>query len=321
MVLTLSIGAVVGRYANRIKNSTFELNGETYHIPANDNGGLDTLHGGTIGYDQRNWTVVAHNDSSISFAFLDQALEGFPGDVYTIVTYTVGSSLSGPQGQARPRLWATLVSSALTLDTPIMLSTHFYWNLNSFKQQTILNDTHLYMPYSTRYIQTDGILIPNGSIAAVGSTPALDFTTPKLLGDNINIAQGVCGTGCTGVDNAFILDRPLYAGDMSPNFPVFSLWSDTTGIQMDVSTNQQGLQVYTCNGQNGTIPVRQSVQQANQGVSGAATGVNQHGCIVVEPQAYIDGINHPEWGVEKYEIFGPSTGPFFEYTTFDFSTF
>lgn len=314
-------GAIVGRYANRIKNSSFTLNGQTYHIPANEHGGLDTLHGGTVGYDQRNWTVMTYNETSISFSLLDQAFEGFPGTVFTIVTYTVGSAMSGPQGQVRPRLTATITSSALDQDTPIMLSTHFYWNLNSFRQSTILNDTTLWMPYSTRYIQTDGIQIPNGSIATVESAPGLDFLSPQLLGDAIPQDSGACGTGCTGVDNAFIIDRPLYTGDMSSNFPVFALWSDTTGIQMDVSTNQQGLQVYTCNGQNGTIPVRQSVQQANQGISGAATEVNKYGCIVVEPQAYIDGINHPEWGVDKYEIFGPETGPFLEYTTFDFSTF
>ena len=310
----------MGRFANRIKNSTFDIDGESYSVTANDNGGLDTLHGGKLGYDGRNWTVVASNDSSVTFGFLDQALEGFPGTVYTLVTYAASTAASGPQGETRPRLTANIVSSALDHKTPIMLSTHIYWNLNSFRAPTVLNDTTLWMPYAARYIETDGILIPNGTIGTVASQPALDFTAPKLLADSIDVAQGVCGTGCTGVDNAFILDRPVGSGDTSM-IPGVSMWSSTTGIRMDVGTNQQGMQVYTCNGQNGTIAVRQSVQDANSGIDGAATEIQQHGCVVVEPQAWIDGINHPEWGVDKYEIFSPETPPFMEFTTFDFSTF
>jgi aldose 1-epimerase len=234
----------VGRYANRIRNGTFTLNGQTYHIPTNENGGLDTLHGGKVGYDVRNWTTIANNDTAVTFGFLDQVLEGFPGTVYTLVTYAVSTHAGGAEGQIRSRLTASIVSAALDEPTPIMLSTHIFWNLNAFKQKTVLEDTTLWMPYATRYIQTDGILIPNGSIGAVSSQPALDFTSPKTVGYSIDVAQGVCGTGCTGVDNAFILDRSAGSGDSSL-IPAISMWSSTTGIKMDVQTNQQGLQVYT----------------------------------------------------------------------------
>lgn len=315
-------GAVVGRYANRIKNGTFELDGNTYHIPENENHGEDTLHGGTVGYDQRNWTMVAYNGSSVSFQFLDDALEGFPGTVLTTATYTVSSFPSGPQGQMRPRLIQRLVSIALDTPTPIMLANHNYWNLNAFRQGTILNDTTLWMPYSNRYIQIDGIEIPNGTFGLVQDVPALDFLSPKLLGTAINEAQGLnlCGTGCNGVDNAFTVDRPATLGEQAV-VPVLSLWSDTTGIQMTVSTNQIGLQIYTCNGQNGTIPIKQSQIQANQGINGATDVVNQYGCIVIETQAYIDAINYPQWGVSKYEIFSPETYPAVNYQVYDFSTF
>jgi len=202
-----------------------------------------------------------------------------------------------------------------------MLANHIYWNLNAFKQATILNDTTLWMPYSDRYIVVDGILIPTGALGSVTNYPALDFLSPKLLGDAVKNATGTCGTGCTGIDNAFIVDRPADAGRTDSSFPVLSLWSQTTGIQMDVSTNQQGLQIYTCNGQNGSIPVKQSQQNRNNGTQGATKFVNLHGCIVIETQAWIDGINHPEWGINDFEIFGPSTGPALNYATYDFSTF
>jgi aldose 1-epimerase len=307
-------GPIVGRYANRIKNSTFTVDGQTYHVTANDHGGLDTLHGGMLGYDARNWTVVASNDSSITFGLLDTGFEGFPGTVYTLATYSVSTYASGPQGQVLPRLTTSIISSALDAVTPIMLSTHIYWNLNAFKAETVLNDTTLWLPYADRYIATDGILIPTGIIGLTSERPALDFLSPKLLGDSIDMAQGVCGTGCTGVDNAFILGRP--AGTA-----VLKMWSNTTGIQMDVSHNQRGFQIYTCNGQNGTIPVKQSQQDRNQGTPGATGFVQQHGCVVIEPQVWIDGINHPEWGVDQYEIFSPDTGPLVYYATYDFSTY
>ncbi|RMZ90078.1 hypothetical protein DV736_g2699, partial [Chaetothyriales sp. CBS 134916] len=291
-------GAVVGRYANRIKNGTFTIDGITYHIPENDNGGLDTLHGGIVGYDQRNWTTVLSNASSVTFALLDTAFEAFPGTVYTLGTYSV-SSYPNPNHALHSHLL----------------------ELNAFKEKTALNDTSVWMPYSTRFVQTDGILIPNGTIGLTSAVPALDFLAPSLLGHNINAAQDICGTGCQGIDNAFILDRPPAYGDASTGFPVLSLWSNTTGIQLDVSTNQRGIQIYTCNSQNGTIPVKQSQQARNKGSPNAAPYIEKHACYAIEPQVWIDGINNPQWGVNQYEIFSPDTGPAISYSTYDFSTF
>jgi aldose 1-epimerase len=74
-------GPIVGRYANRIRNGTFTLpatGSQEFHIPENDNKGLDTLHGGFIGYDARNWTVTASSSDSVTFTLLDPAdFQGF----------------------------------------------------------------------------------------------------------------------------------------------------------------------------------------------------------------------------------------------------
>ena len=315
-------GPIVGRYANRIRNSTFDIGSNTYHIPANEHDGRDTLHGGTIGYDIRNWTVTALSNSSITFSLLDQGFEGFPGTVLTQATYTVSSVAGGAYGALRPRLTSRMVSTALDQATPIMLANHVYWNLNAFTTPTVLNDTTLWMPYSHRYIEIDSIEIPNGTIGTVASRPVLDFTAPKLIGRDIYTEVGLCGFNCTGYDNAFILDRPRHTGPEASSFPVLSLWSQATGIRMDLSTNQQGLQIYSCNGQNGTIPVKLSQVQRNNGTSGGgAKYVNQYGCIVIETQDWIDGINHPAWGRDDWQIFSPETGPATNYATYDFSTF
>jgi aldose 1-epimerase len=313
-------GAIVGRYANRIKNGTFTLAGETSYIVPNENEGADTLHGGRIGYDQRNWTVTSQSDTSITFSLLDEAFEGFPGSVITHATYTVTSSPSGVLGKRHPRLSAQTVSLALNQETPIMLAHHIYWNLGAFTTPTILDDQTLWMPYSNRHIEVDDMLIPTGAFGTVASRPVLDFTSPKTIGRDLQKATNLCGNGCTGYDNAFILDRPRGTGAEAAIFPVLSLWSMTTGIRMVVSTNQQGLQIYSCNGQNGTIAVKPSQLQRNSRVfGGGAQFVEQYGCLVVETQGWIDGVNHPEWGNGGYWIYSPETGPAVNYATYDFS--
>ena len=81
---------------------------------------------------------------------------------------------------------------------------------------------------------------------------------------------------------------------------------------MDIFTNQQSLQVYTCDTQPGTIPLKTS--QRNE----FGENVQKYGCVVVEHQGWIDGVNHPEWGRDRYQIFGPETGPFSYYTRHEF---
>ena len=307
-------GPVVGRYANRIKNGTFTVDGVTSHIPENENNGTDTLHGGTIGYDQRNWTVVVANASSITFSFLDVGYEGFPGSVITYATYSVSSSSSGPTWTSR------LVSIPLDAPTPIMLANHVYWNLDAFSNpadSTILNHT-LHMPYAARYIEIDNIEVPNGSVGTVAASPFLDFTSPKQIGRDIAQAVNACGLGCTGYDNAFILERPRYSGPEATDLSVLTLSSNVTGIQLDVYTNQQSLQIYTCDNiaKMYHVPVKQSQQH---GQAGANTTVPQYGCVVIETQQWIDGINNPQWGQQDYQVYTVGSEPAVVFAQYDFS--
>jgi hypothetical protein len=182
-----------------------------------------------------------------------------------------------------------------------MLSAHNYWNLGAFttpEAETILNNT-LHMPYAKRWIATDGILVPTGEIRITKNTP-LDFTSPKPIGRDIEDAEDFCGTGCTGFDNAVILDRPspFATGEMrtdiaDPGGPevvlgseVLRMWAPTTGIEMRLWTNMAGLQVYSCDGLNGTIAVKGSQQHGSFGGSGnrTKTFVPKYGCVVLETQ-------------------------------------
>ncbi|CAG7917763.1 unnamed protein product [Penicillium olsonii] len=316
-------GAVVGRYANRIKNGTFTIDENTYHVPENENDGKDTLHGGNIGYDMRNWTVTAHTDSAITFSLLDQGFEKFPGDVITHATFSVSTEKSPANPKGLPQLTSKIVALSLTEKTPIMLSNHIYWNLNAFKESTVLNDTSLQLPLSRRFVGGDSILIPNGTIHDVETSfqGALDFTSSKLIGEDIDKTTGLCGTGCTGYDTCFLVDRPSTnsADSMST---ALRASSSTTGITLEVATNQAALQIYTCSGQNGSIGTKQSQAKRNKADGGdaGATHVNKYGCFVIETEDWIDGINQPQWGRTPYQIFGPEDGPAVNWATYQFGT-
>ncbi|KAL4889834.1 galactose mutarotase-like domain-containing protein [Aspergillus ambiguus] len=313
-------GAVIGRVANRIENGTFTLDGTEYNIPKNHNG-LYTLHGGNVGYDQRNWSMTAYTSSSVTFTLYDDATEGFPGDVVTHATYTVDTKRTADNPRGLPRLVTELASIALTEATPIMLSNHIYWNLNAFKLPTILDDTWLQLPLSSRFIETDSNQFPTGGIIPVRETDhnTMDFTAGKTIGQDIQYTEGLCGPGCIGYDNCFIIDRdPLYSAAGNGLVPALRWTSRITGISMEVATNQPSMQVFTCLNMDGTIPVKSSQAERNGRDREAAGFVEKYGCVAIEPEGWIDSVNHPEWGQDV--VYSPGDTPAINYATYTFGT-
>ncbi|KAL5377720.1 hypothetical protein DPSP01_009644 [Paraphaeosphaeria sporulosa] len=296
------LGGVPGRYANRIKNSTFTIDGVDYHVDANENGGADTLHGGSDGWDYRNFTVVAHTADSITFSIVDpDGKEGFPGEVVSYITYTVTAFT-----------WhIKMVALATTKKTPIMLSSHTYWNLDGFANpDTATTDNHtLHLPYSGQRIGVDNILIPDGTILPNEKYSVNDFwSSPKQLGANYSSPEikNNCGFGCVGYDNAWLVNRDQNGPyDWRTSGPVATISSNFTGIQIDIFTDQDAFQVYSCPGQNGSLPIK-----STQGYEGRPRVVEKYGCLVMEVEDWIDAINHPEWQREKKQIFGPGDDPY-----------
>ncbi|TFY57407.1 hypothetical protein EVG20_g8563 [Dentipellis fragilis] len=278
--------AIVGRYANRIKNGTFSIpptrdppaNGtNVYHIPTNDHDGQDTLHGGIYGWDRRNWTLVAKNETSVTYHHLDAADEGFPGNVSVYVTHTVAN------GQLRSQAHATA-----TQKTPIMLTQHVYWNLDGFRTNTSNWNTSNVLDYtlhveSARYLETDSNGVPTGPILEVYDTP-LDFRTPTKIGARWDQAVDVCGPGCQGYDNCWIYDQPL--GEK----PGVSLWSSWSGIKVDITSDTPATQVYTAN----------YLSTPRKAVHGGPTlTYNPHSAVAIEQEGWIAAINNPEWGIDQ----------------------
>lgn len=130
----------------------------SYFLEANQ------LHGGPHGWDWRNFTVTSLTNTSITFSLLDpDGSQGFPGAVISHITYTLS-----------PHTWhIRMTALALTKKTPIMLSSHVYWNLDGYgnaKDETALNHV-LYMPKARRRVGVDGNLIPTGQILRCAQNP------------------------------------------------------------------------------------------------------------------------------------------------------
>ncbi|KLO14301.1 galactose mutarotase-like protein [Schizopora paradoxa] len=276
-------GPVVGRYANRIKNATFTLpGGGTFHTGANENHGLDTLHGGFIGFDLHIWNLTSQSSSSLTFSLLDpNGTEGFPGTVTTTVTYALQDNAE----------WKISMSARTDSETPIMLSSHTYWNLDAYHYSQDVSD-HFLQLQADQFVATDGILIPTGELANVTGTP-LDFRQPATLGSRIPETSGtnLCGTGCVGFDNCWIYEK-----NTSDAAPKMSLWSLKSGIRLDILTDQIAAQVYTC---NGIAATRNITRKADHGGSNGAVYAD-HSCVVLEQQSLIDAINNPQWGVNQF---------------------
>lgn len=304
-------GAVPGRYANRIVNSTFTIDGVPSHIIPNENNSTDTLHGGPDGWSYRNFSVVAHTDSSITFSMTDPAGDqGFPGEVVAFITYT-----------AAPYEWRErMVAIPTTEKTPIMLSSHVYWNLDGYandQTDTALNHT-LYMPYAGMRTNVTTTQVPTGTLDTNWADGPFDFwTQPRQVGyafDQPELNRS-CGPTCLGYNVCFLTQRQEAEKEAweQTGAQVATLRSAWSGIQLDVFTDQDALQIYSCNNQNGSVPLK-----ATQGTP--TNSMLQHwGCVVIEVEDWIAGINYPEWKREEEQIFGPGTQPYVLEATYRFS--
>jgi len=263
-------GATIGRYANRIANGSFTFNNYVYHLPLNEE--YDTLHGGDVGYDRRVWNVLENDNSHIVFQLYDGDLvEAFPGDVNVTVAYQITS------GDEIILDYSATTSSS----TIINLALHTYWNLNGFKNndETILD--HILFIAASQYTPVDSHLVPTGQIDPITSAPWLDFRIPKTIGKDI--ANGTV-TPQGGYDNNWVLDNPTLKQ------PILHAYGPVSGIQMDIFTTQPGLQLYSANFLDGTIP-----RKADQIFGGEKGAYQQYSGFAAETQHFPDSIHHPDW--------------------------
>ncbi len=260
------LGALVGRYANRIANGTFMLDGKTYTLPKND--GPNTLHGGIKRtFDKVVWNgeALKGGKTGVTFTYLSKdGEEGFPGDLKVKVTYTLNNENE------------LVIDYEATTDkaTPINLSQHSYFNLAGEGTSDILN--HEIMINADRFTPVDKNLIPTGELRPVKGTP-LDFTTSTKIGARIDddYEQLVLGHG---YDHNFVINRQGDGMVLAAR-----VYEPTSGRVLEVSTTQPGVQFYSGNFLDGTVTGKQGhVYKRRYG-------------FCLETQHFPDSPNHPEF--------------------------
>ncbi|HEY9712093.1 MAG TPA: aldose epimerase family protein [Chroococcales cyanobacterium] len=249
-------GGTIGRFANRISNGKFQLNGKEYQLPHNH--GKHTLHGGFKGFDRLLWQAQPGADNGNQYVELTHVSpdleEGFPGKLTATVRYTLTEEN------------AIRIDYKATTDktTVVMLTNHSYFNLKGAGQGNILD--HTVWLDADEYTETDGELIPTGKVLKVDAT-ALDFRQPHQIGSRIE-AVG------KGYDLNYVLSS------RGNNLALVARVSAPGGATMEVRTTEPCMQLYTSHNLDGT---------ADSG------NFEPLAAVCLEAQRYPDAPNRPEF--------------------------
>jgi aldose 1-epimerase len=258
-------GTITGRYANRIAEGTFTLNGETYELAINNE--PNTLHGGDKGFDKYVWDATELTDGigiELSRTSPDGE-EGYPGTLEVQVTYTLTDANE------------LQIDYLATTDAPtvVNLTNHAYFNLAGEGNGSILD--HELQLMASNYTPVDETLIPTGEIAAVSGTP-MDFTEPHAIGERIrdDFDQLVIGRG---YDHNYVLDRE---DDDSLQLAA-RVTEPTSGRVLEVLTTEPGIQFYSGNFLDSTV------------IGASGRMYRQGDGFALETQHFPDSPNQPDF--------------------------
>jgi len=250
-------GSTIGRYANRIANARFTLDGRQYTLTANS--GPNHIHGGRVGFDKVLWkaeTVRLRGAVGVRLTYLSRdGEEGYPGNLKVSAVYSLTE-----RNEYRAEFTATTDKPTI-----VNLTNHTYWNLTGDGSNDVLG--HHLLLTADKYTPTGKGRIPTGKLAPVAGTP-LDFTSPVPIGSRIARVPG-------GYDHNYVLRNP--GGEVALAARVVE---PASGRVMELWTYQPGVQLYTGNYLNGT-----------KGKAGVT--YRKHAGFCLETQRYPDSPNRP----------------------------
>lgn len=268
-------GATIGRYANRIGQGKFSLDGTDYQLPTNNYG--HCLHGGPKGFQYSVFDAVQPDQHTLKLSYLSKdGEEGFPGNLNCTVTFTLTDDN------------AIDIQYGAETDKPtiVNMTNHSYFNLDGDPSRD--NSEYLLTIDADNYTPVDSTFMTTGEIVTVEGTP-MDFRQPTAVGARIDDDFQQLKNGL-GYDHNWVLNTK---GDDSR--ACATLVSPKTGIKLEVFTNEPGIQVYAGNFLDGTL----------RGKKGITYGRRASVCL--ETQKYPDTPNKPEWPTavlrpgEKYD--------------------
>ena len=256
------MGAVAGRFANRIGKGRFVLNGVEYELYCND--GANHLHGGKEGFDKKVWTADVEDDALCMRYTSPNGEECYPGTLCTEVRYRLDDE----------NRFCVEYQAVCDTDTVLNLTNHSYFNLNGHASGPVAGQ---YIQINAgRYTPADGGSIPTGELAPVEGTP-MDLRAGVRIGARIDEDFPQL-TMAGGYDHNWVVDGP--AGTLRP---AARAWSEETGIVLAVSTTMPGVQFYTGNYLDG----------CPAGKGNAPYGKRWGFCL--ETQFFPDAVHHPEF--------------------------
>lgn len=257
-------GAAIGRYANRIGQGRFVLDGDTIQLPQNNYG--HCLHGGPNGWQYRVYDVIEATPRSLTLEIVSPDGDAnFPGSVTARVNYTLTDDN------------ALEIAYEATADAPtiINMTNHSYFCLSGDPAKGSLDDV-LWID-ADGYTPVDSTFMTTGEIAQVEGTP-MDFRTPVRVGDRIDDFDFEQLRNGHGYDHNWVLNT---AGDLSRC--AARLTSPQSGITLEVYTDEPGIQVYAGNFLDGTVTGKGDVAYPPRA------------SVCLETQHYPDTPNKPQW--------------------------
>ena len=264
-----SMGAFIGRYANRIRDAAFELDGERYELTAN--AGKNCVHGGVRGSRFRVFSArqISGNVLELMHVFLDGE-EGFPGTLPVRVTYTVSED-----NELRMD-WTAVAHDKSTVAN---FTNHAFFNLRGDAAVSAL-DTVVKIN-ADRVLEVDETCLPTGRLNDVTGS-MLDLRQGRLIGEGVNADEEQIRR-TNGYDHHFVLNERG-----SPEKPVFaaSAYDPVSGREMEVWTSEPGIQFFSANGLSGKLPL-------DAGKGGVPFVFRGGFCL--EPSRFPDSLNQPDF--------------------------
>lgn len=254
-------GKTPGRYANRIANGQFTIDGTTYQLPINN--GPNSLHGGPDGFQNHIWACEAVADNKVVFRHHSpDGDSGYPGNLEVTVVYTWDNSN------------ALTIDYTATTDAPtvVNLTNHTYFNLNGHNTGSCLG--HYMKLNAPHYLPTDPTQVPLGPLAEVAGTP-MDFLAEHTIGERIRADFEPLHIG-KGYDHCWMVAD--YDGTLRE---VVTLRGDRLAHTLTVYSDQPAVQVYTGNWLDGSPEGK------------SAYTYHDNDAVAIECQGAPDAPNHP----------------------------
>lgn len=240
-------GAIIGRYGNRIAKGKFTLEGTEYTLAVND--GPNHLHGGVKGFDKVVWNateVKGDSTASLKLTYVSKDMEeGYPGNLEVVVTYTLTND----------NTLEVVYEAATDKKTIVNLTQHSYFNLSADFSKTILD--HEITINADTFIPVDATLIPTGKLADVANTP-FDFRVAKTVGKDIEVENEQLKRGL-GYDHCWVLNNQNEGMRLTS-----TAYHPESGRFLEIYSDEPGIQFYTGNFLDGTLPSKQGGTYAHR---------------------------------------------------------